>query len=230
MGSDLCCVERRSWCCLFPPGGTCGRHDEYLAFPGTLECRANVLTIEYRHWVMASVSIIVPCFNQEPFIAETLESVWCQSYSDWECIIVNDGSTDDSEAVIQGYVRKDPRFRLFTQTNRGVAAARNFGFSRASGEFCVPLDGDDKLHPDFLKRAIECFTTRSDTDLVHCKTKLFGAKNKIWRLPEYSYEKLLWQNMLVNTAMFRRAAFERAVAIRRKWCMVSRIGNSTSGF
>lgn len=159
---------------------------------------------------MSKVSIVVPCFNQERFIADTLESVLRQSYSDWECIIVNDGSTDGSDAVIQRYAEKDHRFLPFTKQNGGVAAARNFGFAQAKGELFVPLDGDDKLHRDFLQRAVECFKRQPDTDLVHCKTKRFGANTKVWRLPEYSYEKLLWQNMLVNTAIYRRDAFFRS--------------------
>ncbi|WP_172167158.1 glycosyltransferase family 2 protein [Paraburkholderia elongata] len=159
---------------------------------------------------MKEISIVVPCFNQEEFIAETLESVLRQSHSDWECIIVNDGSTDGSEAIIQQYAKKDRRFLSFTKANGGVAAARNFGFSQAKGMLFVPLDGDDKLHPDFLRRAVECFTTQPDIDLVHCKTQRFGESSKTWRLPEYSYEKLLWQNMIVNTTMYRREAFFRS--------------------
>jgi Glycosyltransferases involved in cell wall biogenesis len=100
---------------------------------------------------MSKVSIVVPCFNQEAFIAEALESVLRQSYSDWECIIVNDGSTDGSEAIIERYAKKERRFLSLAKENGGVAAARNFGFARASGALFVPLDGDDKLHPDFLQ-------------------------------------------------------------------------------
>ncbi|MFM0043759.1 glycosyltransferase family 2 protein [Paraburkholderia sediminicola] len=159
---------------------------------------------------MSKVSIVVPCFNQEEFIAEALESVLRQSYSDWECIVVNDGSTDGSEAIIERYAKKERRFRSFTKENGGVASARNFGFAQAKGALFVPLDGDDKLHPDFLRRAVGCFTAHPDTDLVHTKTKRFGESRKVWHLPEYSYEKLLWQNMIVNTTMYRREAFLRA--------------------
>jgi glycosyltransferase involved in cell wall biosynthesis len=159
---------------------------------------------------MKKISIVVPCFNQQEFIAETLDSVLRQTYQDWECIIVDDGSTDDSEAVIQRYAKSDRRFKPFKKENGGVAVARNFGFAQATGELFVPLDGDDQIHPDFLQRAVECFDTQPDTDLVHCKAKRFGESRKIWRLPQYSYEKLLWQNMIVNTTMYRREAFFRS--------------------
>jgi glycosyltransferase involved in cell wall biosynthesis len=167
------------------------------------------MAIESDKSAMTKISIVVPCFNQEEFIGETLESVLRQSYSDWECIIVNDGSTDGSEGIIQQYASRDRRFLPFTRANAGVAAARNFGFSQATGALFVPLDGDDKIHPDFLKLSAECFAAHPDTDLVHCKTKRIGESNKIWRLPEYSYEKLLWQNMIVNTTMYRREGFFR---------------------
>jgi glycosyltransferase involved in cell wall biosynthesis len=156
---------------------------------------------------MKKVSIVVPCFNQQEFIAETLDSVLDQTYGEWECIVVDDGSTDGSAAVIEQYAKKDRRFQSLKKTNGGVAAARNFGFAHASGELFVPLDGDDKIHPDFLQRAVECFNAHPDTDLVHTGTQRIGESRKIWRLPEYSYEKLLWQNMIVNTTMYRREAF-----------------------
>jgi len=156
---------------------------------------------------MPTVSIVVPCFNQQTFIAETLESVLAQSYSDWECIVVNDGSTDGSDAIIQQYAHADRRFRPLLKANGGVAAARNFGFAQARGSLFVPLDGDDKLHPDFLRRVVERFEAEPDTVLVHTGTQRFGDNRKAWSLPAYSYEKLLWQNMIVNTAMYRRDAF-----------------------
>jgi glycosyltransferase involved in cell wall biosynthesis len=159
---------------------------------------------------MPTVSIVVPCFNQEAFIADALESVLAQSYSDWECIVVNDGSTDGSQAIIQEYVKKDRRFLSLSKENGGVAAARNFGFAQARGTLFVPLDGDDKIHSDYLQLAVECFEAFPDTVLVHTGTQRFGESRKVWRLPEYSYEKLLWQNMLVNTTMYRREAFLRA--------------------
>ncbi|MCC8405775.1 glycosyltransferase family 2 protein [Paraburkholderia sp. MMS20-SJTN17] len=156
---------------------------------------------------MPKVSIVVPCYNQEEFIADALESVLSQSYSDWECIIVNDGSSDGSDSIIRRYTEKDPRFLALTKQNGGVAAARNFGFSCARGELFVPLDGDDMIHRDFLRLAVERFEAQPDTVLVHSGTQRFGENRKVWRLPAYSYEKLLWQNMIVNTTMYRREAF-----------------------
>jgi glycosyltransferase involved in cell wall biosynthesis len=162
------------------------------------------------HFAMPTVSIVVPCFNQEAFIAEALDSVLAQSYTDWECIVVNDGSTDGSAAIIDAYAKKDSRILSLTKENGGVAAARNFGFFQARGSLFVPLDSNDKIHPDYLKRVVECFEAFPNTVLVHTGTRGFGENRKVWRLPEYSYEKLLWQNLLVNTTTYRREAFHRA--------------------
>ncbi|QBR04001.1 glycosyltransferase family 2 protein [Paraburkholderia pallida] len=162
------------------------------------------------HFAMPTVSTVVPCFNQEAFIADALDSLLAQSYNDWECIVVNDGSTDGSKAIVEAYAKKDSRIRSLTKENGGVAAARNFGFFQASGSLFVPLDGNDKIHPDYLKRAVECFEAFPNTVLVHTGTQSFGENRKVWRSPEYSYEKLLWQNLIVNTTMYRREAFQRA--------------------
>ena len=158
---------------------------------------------------MSKVSIVVPCFNQAAFISETLDSVALQRYADWECIVVDDGSTDGSAEIIRLRVGNDARFIYLRQANNGVSAARNLGFSRASGDHLLPLDGDDKLHPRFLQQVMACFAAHPETDLVHCKTRLFGTRKKIWHLPSYSYDKLLWQNMLVNSCVFTREAFAR---------------------
>jgi len=156
------------------------------------------------------VSIVVPCFNQERFIGETLRSVAAQRYKDWECIVVDDGSTDRSADIIASFVRRDARFRYLYQANSGVAASRNAGFAQASGSHFLPLDGDDLIHPDFLQATMDCFARHPGATLVHCRTRRFGAKNGVWRLPDYSYDRLLFQNMLVNSSVFRRDAFERA--------------------
>ena len=159
---------------------------------------------------MSKVSIVVPCFNQEAFVAEALDSVSSQTYRDWECVVVDDGSTDNSAGIIRSRIGNDTRFIYIRKDNGGVSSARNLGFALATGDYLLPLDADDKLHPTFLQRVIACFAEHPQTDLVHCKTRLFGARNKIWRLPSYSYEKLLWQNMLVNSSVFRRDSFARS--------------------
>ena len=99
---------------------------------------------------LAKVSVIVPVYNQGEFLSEALESVLQQTYPNWECIIVNDGSTDNSGEVAKGYVNKDDRFKYLYQDNSGVAAARNNGIRHSDGFYILPLDSDNVLCPTYL--------------------------------------------------------------------------------
>ncbi len=98
------------------------------------------------------ISIIIPCYNQGHFLAETLQSVLNQTYPDWECLIVNDGSTDSTKEVAEKWCRKDPRFRYIEKPNGGRSSARNLGLDSAKGAFIQLLDADDLLlHTKFEK-------------------------------------------------------------------------------
>ncbi len=98
---------------------------------------------------MPYFSIVIPVFNKEKFLSNTLKSVLSQTFSDYEIIIVNDGSTDNSEAVIKAFT--DNRIQHFSKENEGVAVARNFGIDKAKSDFVCFLDADDFWHPDFLE-------------------------------------------------------------------------------
>ena len=93
------------------------------------------------------VSVVIPVFNGEQYLAATIESVLAQTYHPLEVIVVDDGSTDGSADIVKRY----QEVRYFHQPNRGVAAARNVGISRARGEFIAPLDQDDVWYPDAVE-------------------------------------------------------------------------------
>ena len=95
-------------------------------------------------------SIIIPVYNVAPYLRECLDSVLAQTFTDWEAICVDDGSTDDSGAILDEYAAKDNRFKVFHQKNAGVSVARNTALSRIRGEWFLFLDGDDRLRPDGL--------------------------------------------------------------------------------
>lgn len=99
------------------------------------------------------VSIIVPAYNVEAFIDETLRSITAQSYSHWEIIIIDDGSIDGTTDVVRSFA--DPRIKLISQVNSGVATARNNGLKIAKGEYIVFFDADDLMTPDFLSLRIQ---------------------------------------------------------------------------
>ncbi len=83
------------------------------------------------------VSVIITCYNQQAYIAQAIESVMNQTFSDWECIIIDDGSTDNSESVYAKYTQKDKRIKYFYQENQGVSVARNKGFQLCKGELYI---------------------------------------------------------------------------------------------
>lgn len=97
---------------------------------------------------MPYFSVIIPVFNKEAFVAKTIESVLAQTYTDYEIILINDGSTDSSENIIKMFT--DSRIQYFAKLNEGVAIARNFGLEKAQGEYICFLDADDYWHPAFL--------------------------------------------------------------------------------
>lgn len=105
---------------------------------------------------MASVSVIVPLYNKARYIRRALDSIAAQSYRDFEVIVVDDGSTDESGAIAAAY--SDPRFRVVTQSNAGPGAARNRGASEARGEFIALLDADDEWLPRYLADAVGVLT------------------------------------------------------------------------
>lgn len=98
---------------------------------------------------MPYFSIVIPVYNKERFVSETLKSVLNQSFTDFEIILINDGSTDQSEAKILEF--KDDRIRYFSKENEGVAVARNFGIEKATSDYICFLDSDDYWYPDFLE-------------------------------------------------------------------------------
>ena len=98
------------------------------------------------------ITIVIPLYNKESQIVDAIQSVFSQSFQDFELIVVNDGSTDNSIEMVKRFV--DPRIKLITQKNAGVSAARNHGIKEAKGEFITFLDADDSWEPDFLKTQI----------------------------------------------------------------------------
>ncbi len=122
------------------------------------------------------VSIIIPVYNTEAYLERALTSVLSQTYRDFEAICVNDGSTDNSLAILESYAQKDPRIKVVSQENQGLSMARNNGLKNARGEYIYFLDSDDALHPQMLEITISkitehqadllCFRFKKNTSLT----------------------------------------------------------------
>lgn len=117
---------------------------------------------------MSKVSIIVPCYNQANFLPETLDSVLAQTHSDWECIVVNDGSPDNTAEVAERYASRDSRIRHVFQENRGLSGARNRGLDEATGAWIQFLDSDDILLPEKLARQLAVLRQAQGPALSFC--------------------------------------------------------------
>lgn len=100
------------------------------------------------------VSIIIPCFNQSHYLDETLQSVYKQDYSNWECLIIDDGSNDNSAAIALQWCERDSRYQLLQKENGGPSSARNYGLQSCSGDYIQFLDGDDLLYPSKLSKSL----------------------------------------------------------------------------
>ena len=125
------------------------------------------------------VSIIIPVFNRADLLAETLDSICLQTYTKWECIIVDDGSSDDTCKVASDYVSSDNRIRLISRpasVKKGANGCRNYGFQLAQGEFIQWFDSDDLMSSDLLENKIKSMTIDSP-DMVICRAKYFSSSN-----------------------------------------------------
>lgn len=111
------------------------------------------------------ISIIVPVYNAIPYLRPCLDSIASQSFSDWECILVDDGSCDGSELICDEYAARDTRFRVVHRANGGVSAARNTGLSVCRGKYIGWVDSDDLIHNDMFQR-LHSLITEHDADVA----------------------------------------------------------------
>lgn len=121
------------------------------------------------------ISIVIPTYNREQILPRTLDSIVAQTYGEWECIIVDDGSNDASMVVAAQYVSKDKRFRVLSNIfHKGAQGARNTGILAAEGEWICLFDSDDIMYPDYLEKMVAAID--DDTDIVVCKALIRNSK------------------------------------------------------
>lgn len=123
-------------------------------------------------------SIVIPIYNVEEYLCDSLKSVLLQSFSNFEVLMVNDGSKDNSVNICKQFTEKDDRFRLIEQENRGLSGARNTGIRHAKGTFIAFLDGDDLWHKDKLKAHYYLHQLNSDVSMSYSQSKLINMDNE----------------------------------------------------
>jgi glycosyltransferase involved in cell wall biosynthesis len=125
---------------------------------------------------MPKISVIIPAYNAERTLQETVESVQNQTFSDFEIIIINDGSTDQTLTISQNFV--DPRVKIFSYQNAGVSVARNRGIANAMGEFIAFIDADDLWTPDKLERQLKALSNNSEAGVAYSWTQTIDERGK----------------------------------------------------
>ena len=154
------------------------------------------------------ISVIIPCFNQAEFLDDCVNSVLGQTTHDFEIIVVDDGSTAEaSKKILDNFSRE--KTTLIRQKNMGLPGARNTGIKHAKGKYILPLDCDDKISSDVLKKCSEYLDLHGECGICGGLTEFFGDKTGIWNLPKYSYPEILKANCLVCTNMFRKCDWNK---------------------
>jgi glycosyltransferase involved in cell wall biosynthesis len=128
-----------------------------------------------------AVSVVIPCYNHAGFLAKAVESVVNQTFTDWECIIVNDGSHDDTAQVAESLTWKylDKKINIITQANHGLPTARNAGIKASKGRYILPLDADDLIHPEMLQKTVSLLDTHPEIAIAYTDIKQIGSVNRI---------------------------------------------------
>lgn len=157
------------------------------------------------------ITVIMPCYNYAHYIGETINSLKNSTYKNWNCIIVNDGSTDDSENVIFNLIKDDKRFVYIKQPNKGLSGARNIGIRASNTKYILCLDPDDKISPTYIENGIKHLNTHEEDILYYGKAKLFydDGTEKDWKLPKYSYGQLIYSNCIYSSFIYRKKDYER---------------------
>lgn len=164
------------------------------------------------------VSVIIPAYNAEPFIEETLTSVLAQTYPAIEVLVVDDGSQDRTPEIVEKIGQKDSRVQLLKQQNAGVAAARNLGIQKSRGEYIAPIDADDIWYPENIEKQVECMLEGGEeVGVVYSWTVDLDEKGLLtggfrsFRIEGDVYATLICHNFIGNASasMMRRSCLEK---------------------
>lgn len=159
---------------------------------------------------LALVSVVTPCFNDVEHLQETLNSIYQQTYSNIEIIVVNDAST---QKLSIDFLKKLETYNLIVihlDENSGPSVARNRAISRAQGQYILPLDAGDKIALTYIEKGIQVLEKNPKIGIVYCEAEYIGNKSGKWDLPEYSLENMFTGNLIFATAMYRKDDWKRA--------------------
>lgn len=150
------------------------------------------------------ISIIVPIFNTEKYLHQCLDSILSQSYENFECLLINDGSTDASASICREYIAKDARFRYFEKENGGVSSARNLGIERSGGAYITFIDSDDWIEFDYLE-VLYAAIIQETADISVSTYRTYEMSKNQWLFHAFKrveHQKVFSRQELLNQLMF----------------------------
>jgi GT2 family glycosyltransferase len=157
-----------------------------------------------------TVSVVIPCYGQAEYLPEAVASVVAQTFTDWELVIVDDGSPDDTALVAGGLIAKYPqhRIRLLRQANAGLSRARNAGIGIAKGRQILPLDADDMIAPTMLEQAVAILSRQPNVAIAYTDHERFGESTAVVRTAEFNAFLEPAINIINYCALYRREVWE----------------------
>ena len=151
----------------------------------------------------AKISVIVPIYNTERYLQETLDCITSQTLKDIEIILINDGSTDNCLNICKKQAEKDSRIKIFSQDNSGVAVARNRGLELASGDYIIFLDSDDIFAPNLLHELYNQ-ALKTSADITICREKRFSENEKLKEIEWYKSDSLIPKEEVFSIANYNK--------------------------
>lgn len=155
------------------------------------------------------VSVIVPCYNHGIYLSECLDSILNQTYKNWECIVIDNGSTDNTKQITESFAQKDKRFKYIYTEQKGVSFARNLGIKSSTGKYILPVDADDKIAHLYIENGVDVLEKKENIKLVYCNAMMFGAADKDWMLPEFSLKNILIENIIFCSGLYGRKDYDQ---------------------
>ncbi|WP_051711129.1 glycosyltransferase family 2 protein [Andreprevotia chitinilytica] len=181
------------------------------------------------------ISILLPCYNSALHLQETLDSLSAQSFTDFECIAINDGSSDTTLARLNAHAAQDPRFKIISRENRGLIATLNEGIAAAQGEWIARMDADDIAHPQRLEKQLAVLQA-SGADVCGVGVRFIGGRDGLWLPP--TTDAALKAALLFNPPFAHPGVMARTTLLKQHgydptaqhaedyalWCTLARAG------
>ena len=146
----------------------------------------------------------------QAYLSDTIKSVLASTYPNFEVILMDDGSKDNSRSIAIDYVARDTRLKFYSQPNSGASRARNQAIEKASGTYILPVDADNLISEDYIEQAVDVLENHPNVKIVTCNSIFFGDKQGPVNLPPFSLKLLARKNLMDNCAMYRKSDWEIA--------------------